>query len=1076
MKKLLLFLLLLPFSLLAQPRTFVLDPGLSPENYRPHTLLVKFKPKVGKGLLPQNHYAIRQIGGSLKKAFPALDKKLKVNSLRSEKVEKLQDLSQVFFVETDPARTLQESINLLLSDPDVIYAEPVMNNYHPLFIPNDTRFADQYYLNNIQAPAAWDIQTGSPSVISAVIDFGFDVTHEDLVGNMLPGWNIADKNTQLFATDGHGTQAAGIMFATANNAKGIAGIAHTAKFIPIRGSSDLGRGFAGYEGIVYAVDKGCKVINLSWGRVCGGFLQSEQDVIDYAYQNDVVVVASAGNTYAEEYWFPAAYDHLLCVAASNVSEKPMGPGGGYNLGCVSYPFGTTFNDKVDIIAPGDNVLTTFNSSSYNYNSGTSFSSPMVAAAAVLVRSQFPALTAEEVMQRLMATSDDTYNINTAFKGKLGAGRLNVFRAVSETNLKAASVAKWNVSNAAVQPYFLPGTNQLVLEVKNYFIALADLQIKIRVNSPDVTLLDSTSRFGAMDSKTSLANTADPFVISVKPNTPLNTEVVFEVILTDGTYTRTQYFTQNINPDYLDVHVNQLFTLATSKGRFGYNDDNYQVGNGFIYKSADASLLDEAALMVGVSDTKISNAVTEMGYLRNQDFRSVNPIHSDRSNGADFSASGIFTDTAANANAVGLQISHTVYGWKNTPDDKYFIQEYKLKNIGNTDLPDVYAGIYANWDVQGYDKNQADWNDSLKLGYVFNTLKNNTFAGIMLLTDQAPQYYALDYDYKTGVWTYDSFSRAEKFKTISSGVFRKQSTPGTPDVSHVVGGKIGVLPKNTEQLVAFAFVAGNSLDELKTNAKAARNRFRIAKTSPTPNTPQMTVCTGEKAILSPQNGKKFNFYAVGATVPAFTGAAWDLGKISRDTIVEISGMDSLYESQRVKMQVKIGVPQTDFSLTTRLKDTTVIGIDNFVAFSDKSTGSVKWLWDFGDGSKSTEQNPKYSYKVTGKYSVKLTTENASGCSSLMTKPITVLDLTTGVENTWEKSVSWYPNPASGSIFCEKKVAGMCELEIFNLQGGSVHKQTLRAEKEEIRLSHLPGGMYIAKLRSGTQTAIQKIVLQ
>jgi subtilisin family serine protease len=148
---------------------------------------------------------------------------------------------------------------------------------------------------------------------------------------------------------------------------------------------------------------------------------------------DVVIVAAAGNDNNEGLYYPASYDRVVSVAGTDYDEK--------DKRWESYDplIGSNYNEKVDICAPSEYIMTTSyvnpteSNPNYGYiyvgRSGTSMAAPQVSAAAALIRSKYPTLTAAEVTNRLLATADNIDALNPAYAGKLGRGRLNVSRAL-----------------------------------------------------------------------------------------------------------------------------------------------------------------------------------------------------------------------------------------------------------------------------------------------------------------------------------------------------------------------------------------------------------------------------------------------------------------------------------------------------------------------------------------------------------------------------------------------------------------------------------------------------------------------
>ena len=327
------------------------------------------------------------------------------------------------------------------------------------YTPNDPLFPQQYYLQKISAPAAWDITRGSPSVIVAVIDSGVDLSNPDLknqiwtnpnVGqdgyvNDLHGWDFTNNTndpepdlSQGWLEGGvdHGTVVAGIIAAQGDNGQGIAGIAWNVKIMPLRVVDSFGQGDSAnvVPAIRYAVDHGAKVINMSFTSTTPDpALDAE---IERAYHLGVVIVAAAGNsdtgdnlTDTPEY--PACLrngaDHPVIGVAATDQNDARASFSNFGNGCV------------DIAAPGVNI---FSTSLYRPNegdftspysggwSGTSFSTPMVVGAAALLLSAHPTLTPDQVREILQLSADPILSTDGAPTGSVGVGRLDIANALA----------------------------------------------------------------------------------------------------------------------------------------------------------------------------------------------------------------------------------------------------------------------------------------------------------------------------------------------------------------------------------------------------------------------------------------------------------------------------------------------------------------------------------------------------------------------------------------------------------------------------------------------------------------------
>lgn len=251
------------------------------------------------------------------------------------------------------------------------------------------------------------------NVIVALLDTGVDDTHPDLVDRTLNGYNFVDDTTLTSDTHSHGTACAGIIAGEGLTENSVRGLAPAAYILPVKVMNENGKGesFAVVEGIVYAVDRGAKVINLSIGTKANSKILRE--AIDYARKHGAIVVASAGNDGWEEVLFPANYEDVICVGAvdANLNHAPF----------------SNFGNSVDIAAPGVGVYTTAPEGGYMSFSGTSSSAPFVSGALAALISENPHDSFEEIYQKLLDSAD---NLGEAGRdSRFGEGILNVERAL-----------------------------------------------------------------------------------------------------------------------------------------------------------------------------------------------------------------------------------------------------------------------------------------------------------------------------------------------------------------------------------------------------------------------------------------------------------------------------------------------------------------------------------------------------------------------------------------------------------------------------------------------------------------------
>lgn len=360
--------------------------------------------------------------------------------------------------------------------PGVLYAEP---NYriHRALLPNDEHFSRQWGLHNtgqgitdggvttsgtadadIDAPEAWDISTGSPDVIVAVIDSGVDLMHPDLQANLWRnegetsctdgvdndgessctdgidndgngfvddcyiddcyGWDFfnGDNNPMDDDVQGHGTHVSGIIGAVGNNSTGISGINHTVKVMPLKVLDVNGSGYV-YDATVamlYAAQKGAKVINASYGYPQGCFEEpaSESEVYTLTVLNEqgVIVVAAAGNFGCDNDslpFYPASHalPNVLSVAASNSRDELLS-------------FSNRGEQTVHLSAPGKGIYSTLTGGRYGFLSGTSMASPFVAGALGLLYAHHNNSISHISAREILLTSTDPKGHSTITQGRL----------------------------------------------------------------------------------------------------------------------------------------------------------------------------------------------------------------------------------------------------------------------------------------------------------------------------------------------------------------------------------------------------------------------------------------------------------------------------------------------------------------------------------------------------------------------------------------------------------------------------------------------------------------------------------
>lgn len=306
---------------------------------------------------------------------------------------------------TSDANALQ-LITAALAKPSTIGVDMA----HPVKMAasNDTYRKQQWGLDLFDAESRWKKSKGS-GVVVAVVDTGVSESHPDLKGRVLAGRDFISPGTSANDANGHGTHVAGIIAANADNGKGVAGLAYGAKILPVRVLDKTGSGDnAGVaNGIIWAAQKGAKVINLSLGST-----QSDNAIksaVAYAQSRNVVVIAAAGNEgcallLGAPTSYPAAYAGVLGVGAISRDRR-----------VASY---SSCGGWVDVVAPGSAIVSTTISSAhsdlgctpgkfYCTLSGTSMATPFASATAALEIARLGGRFSQaSIVSRLQSTATD----------------------------------------------------------------------------------------------------------------------------------------------------------------------------------------------------------------------------------------------------------------------------------------------------------------------------------------------------------------------------------------------------------------------------------------------------------------------------------------------------------------------------------------------------------------------------------------------------------------------------------------------------------------------------------------------
>jgi serine protease len=415
-----------------------------PYEYVKDELLVRFAPNIPKATIDQINATI---GAQVLQSF--------------------QIVSNLYLVKIPAHLSVPEAIARYKGYANVLYAEPnfiVRKAQHVQLTPNDPNFTQLWGLHNtgqtggtpdadIDAPEAWDITTGSSSVVVFVIDTGVDYNHPDLNANLwrnpgeIPSNGIDDdgngyvddvygidtyyNDTDPFDGDGHGTHVSGTIGAIGNNNVGVVGVNWSVKIGHCKFLSDSGSGTTAgaiscLQYILNLKQTGNPAndiiaTNNSWGG--GGFSQALHDAIKAHMNAGILFIAAAGNAGANNdtaLFLPASYylPNMIAVAASNHTDAKAG-------------FSNYGRRTVHVGAPGQDILSTVPGNSYDTFSGTSMATPHVTGLTALIKAQFPSFTWYQIRNRILATGDVTTGMQNV---TISDRRINAYGALTCNNV------------------------------------------------------------------------------------------------------------------------------------------------------------------------------------------------------------------------------------------------------------------------------------------------------------------------------------------------------------------------------------------------------------------------------------------------------------------------------------------------------------------------------------------------------------------------------------------------------------------------------------------------------------------
>ena len=587
--------------------------------YVPQMVIIQFESdtvnKTTKtGLQEFDRRASRYQVYETERAFPALDHVTPTPKIQHN----LMALRRTYYVRYRANISPEQVARDLHQAPGVTYCEPVAVNYMQVIDsnqeyeqgidnPNSTHIVDpndpwfrsepgQTELHRLRLPEAWDIvksEKAESKVVIAVVDGGSEWRHEDLRENVwtnkdeipgngidddnneyiddVHGINLADNNARNNDPTGlpstpvsarHGTHVAGFSGAVTNNGIGMAGTAWNADMMYVNIACEhVDEAVCmGYPGILYAAINGADIINVSWGQNWSYLrFKLPRQILDLATDLGALIVAAAGNSAKSQdnvisYHYPTMHPRVLSVGSTEKDTRRLAHFSNYGR-------------LVNVYAPGIALITTGPGDEYFIlQGGTSFSAPLVAGIAALVKTQHPDWTPDMVREHVRLTSENMDAENPSHAGELGHGYVNALAAVQkEPSVPAIRLARWKWTDRDGDPEISPGDEVTITAVLvNHLSSARQLRVGLTGSEP-YPFLNWTIREVNVGTLLKEDSVRVEFQFSLPNTAPLGQNILLFTHIQEGEFEdQPDMIPFWINQPIAEVHQN-LSALYTATG-------------------------------------------------------------------------------------------------------------------------------------------------------------------------------------------------------------------------------------------------------------------------------------------------------------------------------------------------------------------------------------------------------------------------------------------------------------------------------------------------------------------------------
>lgn len=755
------------------------------------------------------------------------------NKKLDEIIKAEEPLLRTFLVKINDNFTPRQFIEIIKKERNLIQFAEMVEFPELLYKPNDSKINQQTTLNLINIFDLWDVEKGNPDIIIGISDSGTDQNHEDLKDNIainkyeIPddgvdndgngyiddyaGYNFAAQYDGVSAGNTynasitHGQQVAGIAGATTDNNLGIAGTGFRSKIFPIKIIEGSSLKYA-YKSIIYAADRGFKVLNLSWGSPK---MPSDIDqlIINYAISRDVAIVAAGGNIGsggANEVssFYPANYKGVLGVGEVNSEGK--------------FTNSTVLGIGTRLLAPGEGNLTLNNNNGYRVcEGGSSFSAPLVAGVLALVRSRYPELNAIQSIEYIRQCSDLQYEPQNHHYYKLAPGLLNLrkVRDIHPLSIPGIVPEKFiykNQNEIVTDRFFKGDFIKANIVIKNVLGKAQNLKfVLMEAYDPAnaVSIMDSVVNIDKIESNETIE--IKDFKIAILQN--YSQEIILRVDIYGENGYRDFFKFGFIPYKQISTFNNEEFFLSIAdNGELGYYTENDVVGVGMGLFSTGNQLYKNSTIMISEGESVQSKKVVYNDYNNYQyDFKTIKGFIPPDQN------VGIVNDDFANTSKIGVEITQKVEFISN--NSKSARIKVAIKNISNKNLSNLAIGYFTDWDITPEtDKNKAkylenaipeNYLDKSAVEIAYMDLNDIVFGSGVITNENFVTPIAASLSYAET----QNFDALERIKVLNNGI--DIQTDETTDLSTVVGLRFEKdIPPGETRYCNFCFAGGKNLTE------------------------------------------------------------------------------------------------------------------------------------------------------------------------------------------------------------------------------------------------------------------------